>query len=344
VVWTRQKAASGWARAVLVNAGQANACTGPTGLQDASASAAAVAALCGCSPDQVLLASTGVIGEPINRSALKLALPGLIENLSEGGLPDVARAMMTTDTRPKTAYRSGAAGGSEFSVAGLAKGSGMIQPNMATMLAFVLTDARLTPEYLQDVLSRGAELSFNRVTVDGDTSTNDCVLALASGQGDKAEIVPGTTAAEDFEAAFFDLMRDLARQIAFDGEGATKRITIRVEGAPDELHAKRAALTVANSPLVKTAFFGQDANWGRIMAALGRSGAHFDPERVDIRFNDAPVAVDGGPVDDMSGADRAVEETDVTVLIDLKNGDGRAEVWTCDLSVDYVKINADYRS
>jgi glutamate N-acetyltransferase/amino-acid N-acetyltransferase len=252
--------------------------------------------------------------------------------------------MMTTDTRPKTAYRSGVAGGSEFSVAGLAKGSGMIQPNMATMLAFVLTDARLTPEYLQDVLSRGAELSFNRVTVDGDTSTNDCVLALASGQGDKAEIVPGTTAAEDFEAAFFDLMRDLARQIAFDGEGATKRITIRVEGAPDELHAKRAALTVANSPLVKTAFFGQDANWGRIMAALGRSGAQFNPERVDIRFNDAPVAVDGGPVDDMSGADRAVEETDVTVLIDLKNGDGRAEVWTCDLSVDYVKINADYRS
>jgi len=345
VLWSKEKVAQGRARAVLVNSGQANACTGPEGLEAARRSAQALAGLLNCSPDEILLASTGVIGQPLNLAGIEQALPALMAGLDEKNLPLVAQAMMTTDTKPKIVKDQGRIDGRPFTVIGLAKGAGMICPNMATMLSFILTDAQVKAPLLQLILERAAEKTFNRITVDGDTSTNDCVLALAGGPAGPplldSDESPGR---EDFEKVLTGVMADLARMIVADGEGATKLVRVIVSGAADESQAKAAALTVANSPLVKTAWFGQDANWGRIMGALGRSGADFDPNRVDILFEDVPLVKNGLDAGLEDAAAAVMRRPEFSVKIDLGAGTASAEVLTCDLSLDYVKINADYRS
>jgi glutamate N-acetyltransferase / amino-acid N-acetyltransferase len=337
--------ARGRARAILINAGQANACTGRAGLDNAARSARTLARLLGCPPEDILTASTGVIGDQLNMSALEAALPSLVNALNEEGLFEVAQAIMTTDTFPKAAEVPGSIDGRPYVIAGMAKGSGMICPDMATMLSAVVTDAAVSPEYLQVLLSRCVDKTFNRVTVDGDTSTNDCVLALANGQAGNTPLTgddsPGS---RDFEFGLNQVLAKLSRMIAQDGEGATKLIRVDVVGAVDAKDARLAAMTIANSPLVKTAFFGQDANWGRLMMALGRSGAVFDPEQVDIFLNGIPLVDHGVAAGEIIAADAVMKEKEIIVLIDLKAGPEKDSVLTCDFSLDYIKINADYRS
>ena len=345
VLWSREHLAEGRARAILVNSGQANACTGQAGFDAAAASARAVAGQLGCRPEEVLVASTGVIGEHLNLAAVEKAVPELTAGLAEDGLPRVARAMMTTDTFPKMVEARGVIDGREFTVVGLVKGSGMICPNMATMLCFVLTDAACSSDYLRELLARHVEHSFNRVTVDGDTSTNDCVLVLANGLAGNAALEDDhSLGSSEFEQAFSGVLYDLSKMLVADGEGATKLVTISVTGAVDEAQAKAAAMTVANSPLVKTALFGEDANWGRIMGALGRSGAAFDPYLVDIDLNETPLVRKGEAAGQGTAADEIMRLREFAVNIDLHAGTGQAQVLTCDFSLDYVKINADYRS
>ena len=345
VLWSREKLFRGRARAIIVNAGQANACTGSEGLADAARIAGEAARVLGCGEDEVLLASTGVIGQRLNFEAFEKAIPELSQGLGRDNLPRVAEAMMTTDTRSKIAGAEGEIQGRPFTVVGLAKGAGMICPDMATMLSFILTDAAVSAAQLQAMLGRAAEHTFNRVTVDGDTSTNDCVLALAGGRAGNIPIDRADSVGRnEFEEVLTGVMAELAEMIAADGEGATKLVRIIVTGAADEDQAKAAAMTVANSPLVKTACFGKDPNWGRIMAALGRSGAGFDPGRVDISIDDAPLVKGGQAYGREAQAAACMDRDEFSIKIDLGAGPGRAQVLTCDLSLDYVRINADYRS
>ena len=353
VLWSREKlfAVSAlddapkkrWA--IVVNSGQANACTGEAGAAAAEASARAIADAVGLPKDQVLLASTGVIGEVVNVEALSRSVPELTAGLSPDGLPFVARAMMTTDTRPKIIQAEGEIDGKPFRVVGLAKGSGMIAPNMATMLSFILTDADVTSGFLQGVLKRGAAKTFNNVTVDGDTSTNDSLFALASGLAGNTPLADTDSLGADiFEDVMVGVMAELAKMLAADGEGATKLVRIVVSGAVDEFQAKDAAMTVANSPLVKTALFGEDPNWGRIMGALGRSRADFDPGEVTITVQDQLMVKNGLGAGNEDGVAAAMRAGEIPIFIDLGAGSATAEVYTCDLSVEYIRINADYRS
>lgn len=349
VVWSRQNLLTGptpgLARAIMVNSGQANACTGPAGLAAARGSAQALARLIGCPEHEVLLASTGVIGEVFNLDRFERALPELVAGLRADGLPLVSRAMMTTDLRPKVASADGRIGRYPFTIVGLAKGAGMICPNMATMLSFILTDAAVTPGCLQSILARVSDKTFNRITIDGDTSTNDTLLAMASARAVNPPLdLKRTEGHEAFEASLTRVLADLSEMIVADGEGATKLVKIAVAGAVDENQAKAAAMTVANSPLVKTALFGEDVNWGRIMAALGRSGADFDPEQVDIFLNEIPLVLAGLSAGHEEAATAVMRQKNFSVIIHLKAGPAATEVLTCDLSYDYVKINADYRS
>ncbi|MFH1091015.1 MAG: bifunctional glutamate N-acetyltransferase/amino-acid acetyltransferase ArgJ [Pseudomonadota bacterium] len=345
VLWSRERISAGRARGLLINAGQANACTGRAGFENAAESARQVSALLNCSPDEILLASTGVIGDPLNLEAMTKALPDLVTGLGEDNLGDVGRAIMTTDTRPKIVWDEGEAAGVPFTLVGLAKGAGMIAPNLATMLSFILTDAAVNPAYLQQVLRRSADQTFNRVTIDGDTSTNDTVFALASGKAGNLLLEDHSSkGAESFAAAFNRVSAALAEMIAADGEGATKLVRVKVSGARDQEQAAAAARTVADSPLVKTALFGQDPNWGRIMAALGRSSARFDPGQVEIKVNDAPLVKAGQADGDPSLAAGAMKSDRINLDINLGAGPGQAEILTCDFSLDYVRINADYRS
>jgi len=341
-----ERVATGKARAILVNASIANACTGAEGLAKAKQCAELAAAELGCAPEEVLVCSTGVIGEQLDTSCFEKHMAPLVQSLRPEGFAEVSRAIMTTDTVPKTAVREVSLGGVPVRLMGLAKGAGMIAPNMATMLAFVLTDVAIEAGLLQEMLAAAGARSFNRITIDGDTSTNDSLIALASGLAANAPLLAGSPEAESFRAALHELVLDLALQIVRDGEGATKLIIIRVNGAANESEARLAADTVAESKLVKTAFFGEDANWGRIIAALGRSGANFDQLKVDISFDGVLMVKDGLG----QGKEREAEATKVlkqrefAVNIDLHQGNGAWEVYTCDLSIDYVKINADYRS
>lgn len=345
VLWSKEKTSMGKAAAILVNAGQANACTGSEGMENARRSAAMVSQTIKCDVNHVLLCSTGVIGQQMNMTALEQAVPRLTAELAEDNLDIVARAMMTTDTVPKTSEREGLINGKPFKIAGMAKGSGMIAPNMATMLSFVLTDASISPEFLQEILSRTTETTFNTVTVDSDTSTNDTVLALASGKAGNAMLTSsGDQGAEEFENAFHAVMYDLAKMIARDGEGATKLVHVKVDGGVDDAQARLAAMAVANSPLVKTAIFGEDANWGRIMMALGKSGASFDQEKVNVFVDDVALVKDGMDAGVEDQATSVMKKKEFDISINLCAGDGRATVMTCDLSMDYIKINADYRS
>jgi len=337
---------NGLCQAVVVNSGNANACTGPQGIEDARETARLVAEGLGIPDEAVQVSSTGVIGQPLPMERLRRAIPALIEGLGTGTFDDVARAIMTTDTFPKIEARNGVAGGIPYSIAGIAKGAGMIMPNMATMLAFIVTDAAVEPAWLKKVFKEANDASFNIISVDGDTSTNDTALIMANGMAGNPQIKAGTPDADSFVLHLTDVLLALAKQIVKDGEGATKLVEITINGARSGADAKRAAMAVANSLLVKTAFFGQDANWGRILAAVGYSGAEVDPDKAELFFDDVQMVKNGIFV----GGDAEARGTEVlrkkefAVTVNLKLGEGISTVYTSDLSYDYVKINADYRT
>jgi glutamate N-acetyltransferase/amino-acid N-acetyltransferase len=334
-------------RAVVANSGCANACTGRQGQYAAADMARLVADRLGCGPESVLVMSTGVIGQPLDMAKVAAGVPAAVDRLSADGGPDAARAIMTTDTRPKTAALRLPLGGRTVTVAGMAKGAGMIHPNLATMLCLITTDAAVTPPALDAALRRAVEQSFHRITVDGDTSTNDTVLLLANGLAGNQP--PLETTGPDFDAfcqALTAVAVDLARQIVRDGEGATRFVTVQVRGAASDADAWQAAMAVARSNLVKTALFGMDPNWGRVLAAVGYSAARtVDPDRLALWFGDLALVRDGQPLPADETRTRAIlEQPEVVITVDLGLGDGAATVWTCDLSYDYVRINAAYRT
>ncbi len=342
-----ERLANGRIQAVMINASIANACTGAEGMANAKSAAKMVASALGISEELVLVSSTGVIGQQLDMTCFEKAVPGLAAARDVGAAQKLAQAIMTTDTVEKTALRKIKIGDKEVTVAGIAKGSGMIMPNMATMLCFIMTDVNIGADLLQEMLKRSVHKSFNRITVDGDSSTNDTVLVMASGMAENDCL--GSLEAQGaavFEECLADISLDLALQIVADGEGANKLVTIEVKGARTEEEADGAARTIANSPLVKTAFFGQDANWGRIIGALGRSGADFDQARVDIFFDNVKMVQDGLGLGIKAEEDATLilQKDAFTVLVDLKNGPASGVIYTCDFSIDYVKINADYRS
>jgi glutamate N-acetyltransferase/amino-acid acetyltransferase len=340
----------GVARAVVVNSGNANAFTGIKGKAATELTAQSAASAVGCGQNEVYLASTGVIGEPLD--AGKFA--GVLGDMNDRAQPDfwleAAKAIMTTDTYPKVATRSAAIGGVTATINGIAKGAGMIAPDMATMLSFVATDADIAPDVLQQLLSAGVGPTFNSVTVDSDTSTSDTLMLFATGAAAADGQVRITSADDpalaDFRAALNDLLKDLALQVVRDGEGARKMVEVTVTGAENEAAAKRIALSIANSPLVKTAVAGEDANWGRVVMAVGKAGEMADRDRLAIWFGDVRVAVNGERDPDYSeaAASAVMKEEDIPVRVDLGLGEGRATVWTCDLTKEYVAINGDYRS
>ena len=345
VVISRAHIAGGRCRAVAVNAGNANACTGAQGLTDARAMAAATALALGCAPDEVVVSSTGVIGVRLPAELVTAGIAAAATALSPGGGSAAAEAIMTTDTFAKEVAVSLSVGGRTYTVGGMAKGSGMIQPNMATMLAFVTTDAPLTSEACDAVLRAAVDRTFNRISVDSDTSTNDMCLLMANGATGGEPIGPAGAAFEAVAAAVHHVCGELARSIVRDGEGASKFIEVLVRGAETEADATLAAFAIANSPLFKTAVFGGDANWGRVAMAVGKSGARVDPDRLEIVFAGIPTCVDGtGIVFDEVAAAAALAQHDIEVLVDLHLGEATATVWTCDLTYDYVRINGDYRS
>ncbi len=337
----------GRAQAILVNSGCANACTGEKGMDNARKSSVLVSEALNIPDVMVQLSSTGVIGEQLNIAAFEKGMGNLVAGLAPENFEQVAQAIMTTDTVPKTAYRTIVLGGKEVQVAGMAKGAGMIMPNMATMLSFVITDAQISFTELHSSLFNSVERTFNRITIDGDTSTNDMVLVMANGRAGNPWIDEDSPKDRQlFQDALEGLLRELALKIVSDGEGATKAITIRVCGAKENKDAEQLARTIANSALVKTAFFGEDANWGRIIAAMGRSGVRFNPERVDIAFGDVLIVKNGLSLgkEVEAAATRILKQKTFAVCIDLKDGAGCEEIYTCDFSMDYVKINANYRT
>ena len=334
--------------AVLVNAGIANACTGDEGMKRAEEMALIAGKALGLPSHAVLVASTGVIGQQVILEPVEKAVPALTAALRADGWEDFARSIMTTDTVPKLSSTRIKIGNKIVTIGGTAKGSGMIAPNMATMLAFVCTDAAIEPRVLKHWLRAGCEKSFNAITVDGDTSTNDTLLILAGGAAGNVPLTD-TESPESrlFGEALEAVLLDLARMIVVDGEGATKFITICVEGAPDTESAKTVAFTVAHSPLVKTAFFGEDANWGRIVAAVGRSGVPVDPTRVNLFFDDICVFRNGTPVGGADTEEKATQvfrQPQIGVRLELGMGNASFTAYTSDLSYDYVKINAAYRT
>jgi glutamate N-acetyltransferase/amino-acid N-acetyltransferase len=346
VLLSAERIRDGHAQALLVNSGNANACTGDMGMTVARETSRLVAEGLGIPDEAVQVSSTGVIGVQMPTERFKAAIPALLEGLSSGTLDDIAQAIMTTDTFPKMEAGSARAGGVSYSVAGIAKGAGMIMPNMATMLSFIISDAAVEPVFLETAFRKAVESSFNAITVDGDMSTNDTCLILANGMAGNPPIAPGTPESAEFEKVLHDVLLSLAKQIVKDGEGATKFVEVRVSGAASDTDAKRAAFAIANSSLVKTAFFGQDANWGRIFAAVGYSGAKVDQSRLSLCFNDVCMAKDGV----FAGGDAEARGTEVlklkefAVSVDLGLGNGTATVYTSDLSHEYVSINADYRT
>jgi glutamate N-acetyltransferase/amino-acid N-acetyltransferase len=345
VVVSREVVADGALRAVVVNAGNANACTGAQGLLDARAMCERAAALLGVAADEVAVAQTGVIGVPLPTPIVLAGIDAAAAALTADGGAAAAEAIMTTDTFAKEAAATVEVDGVVYSVGGMAKGSGMIKPDMATMLAFITTDAPLTAAAADAALRGAVSRTFNRITVDSDTSTNDSVFLLANGAAGGASIEPGTPAFAALAEAIADVAGRLARMIVRDGEGATKLVAVTVSGAASEADAVAVAFSIADSPLFKTAIFGRDANWGRVAMAVGKSGATVDPDRLEIRFAGILTCVDGGAVPfSEEEALEALSADEVTVDVDLHLGEGAATVWTCDLSYDYVRINADYRT
>ncbi|MCB8877322.1 bifunctional glutamate N-acetyltransferase/amino-acid acetyltransferase ArgJ [Acidisoma silvae] len=345
--WCRAALDGGRAQALVVNAGNANVFTGKAGVATVKATAKAAAELAGCPAKQVFLASTGVIGEVLPAERITDALPALHEVLVEDGWEAAARAIMTTDTFPKGATRTAVIGGTTVTINGIAKGSGMIAPDMATMLCFIATDAAIPAEALQSLLSKGVGPSFNAVTVDSDTSTSDTVLLFATGAAGNPKVpATGGSMLRDFRRALDEVMLDLALQVARDGEGAQKLIKIDVTGAVSKRSARAIAFAIANSPLVKTAIAGEDANWGRIVMAVGKSGQPADRDRLAVGVGGTWMARNGTVV---AGYDEApvvahMKGREVEIAVDIGLGNGEATVWTCDLTHGYIDINGSYRS
>ncbi len=337
----------GRAQAILVNSGCANACTGKEGMETCISISRLLSKELKVDEDMIQVSSTGVIGEQLDVNVFEKAIPGLVEGLGPDNFESVAQAILTTDTVKKTVYRSIEINGKKIKIIGMAKGSGMIMPNMATMLAFVLTDAQIGFVELNDALKKSVNRTFNRITVDGDTSTNDMVLVMANGKAGNQWIEEvGSEEQVQFANCLEDVLKELALMIVADGEGATKTITVKVSGAKEVDDALKIGHTVANSNLVKTAFFGEDANWGRIFAAMGRSGVKFNPDLVDISFDDVMIVKNGLGLgkEAEQKADSVLKKREICLTIDMKEGNICEEIYTCDFSLDYVKINADYRT
>jgi glutamate N-acetyltransferase/amino-acid N-acetyltransferase len=350
VEWCRAQLKGRKARALVVNSGNANAFTGKTGRQACQFTAKLAAAAVGCRRDEIFLASTGVIGEPLDASVFDGVMEGLVAKAAGGGWLDAAKAIMTTDTFPKVATATASIGKATVTVNGIAKGAGMIAPDMATMLSFVFTDAPIAAPVLQKLLKGAVVDTFNAVTIDGDTSTSDTLLVFATGAA-AAQGAPKITRAGDprlagFRKAFATVLADLAEQVARDGEGAHKLVEITVEGAVSKQSARRIAMSIANSPLVKTAIAGEDANWGRVVMAVGKAGEPADRDRLSIWFGGIRVAHKGArdPGYDEAEVSAAMKNPKITLKVALGLGRGRDRVLTCDLTKDYVAINGDYRS
>jgi glutamate N-acetyltransferase/amino-acid N-acetyltransferase len=347
VDWCRAALKGGKARALVVNAGNSNVFTGKAGRETCERTAKETAALLGCKPREVFIASTGVIGERLPTDVLLAALPGAVAKLQADSWQGAARAIMTTDTFPKGATRSAKIGDATVTICGIAKGSGMIAPDMATMLSFIATDAKIPAEALQKLLSKGNAKSFNCVTVDSDTSTSDTVLLFATGQAKHPRVpAEGGAMLKDFARALDEVLHELALMVARDGEGAQKLITIDVTGAVSARSAHRVAMAIANSPLVKTAVAGEDANWGRIVMAVGKAGEPADRDKLSIAVGGVWMARDGGVIPDYDEAPVVahMKGRDVQITVDLGLGRGKARVWTCDLTHGYIDINGSYRS
>jgi glutamate N-acetyltransferase/amino-acid N-acetyltransferase len=347
VVWCRDCLPGSTVRGIVANSGNSNTFTGRAGKEVVETTAAATARLLGCEPKEVFISSTGVIGEPPPAEKIIAALPHVMPLLSAESWEPAARAIMTTDTFPKGATATATIDGVEVRLNGFAKGSGMIAPDMATMLAYVFTDAALPPAVLQPLLAASADRSFNSITVDGDTSTSDTVLLCATQQTPHRPVgSPADRRLGDFRRALDAVMIDLAQQIVRDGEGAEKFVTIQVTGATTARAARRIGLTIGNSPLVKTALSAGDPNWGRIVMAVGRAGEKMDQNRLSISIGGIPIAAEGGPAPDYDEAPVAeyMKGREITIEVDLGIGRGKATVWTCDLTHRYVDINASYRS
>jgi glutamate N-acetyltransferase/amino-acid N-acetyltransferase len=335
-------------RALLINTGNANAGTGEDGLQRAQATCAALAQFLAVAPEQVLPFSTGVIMETLPSERIVAGLPAALASLRADGWADAAQAIMTTDTVPKAASRQVVIGGQTVTVTGMAKGAGMIRPNMATMLGFIATDAVIAPHLMDALVREAADRSFNRITIDGDTSTNDSFVLIATNRAGHAPIARlDSDEGRALGDTVFAVAEQLAQAIVRDGEGATKFITVQVEGGRTEAECKQVAYAISHSPLVKTAFFASDPNLGRILAAVGYAGIDdLDQGLIDLHLDDVHVAKQGGRHPDYREEDgqRVMKQSEITVRVDLHRGSAQASVWTCDLSLDYVKINADYRS
>lgn len=350
VDWCRDILHKETAKGLLVNSGNANAFTGKKGKAAVEMSAAIASSALGCAPEEVFLASTGVIGEPLEAEKFEAVIAGLAAMEQPASWREAAEAIMTTDTYPKIATASAEVGGQSIVFNGMAKGAGMIAPDMATMLSFIFTDAAISADVLQALLSGEVGGTFNSLTVDSDTSTSDTVLLFATGAAAKRGVAPITSLEdpriETVRAALFEVMRNLSQQIVRDGEGARKFVEIQVDGAEDDRSAKVIALSIANSPLVKTAVAGEDANWGRVVMAVGKAGEPADRDRLAIWFGDVRVAVEGerDPAYSEDAAAAVMKKEDIPIRVDLGLGNGRARVWTCDLTKEYVAINGDYRS
>jgi len=346
VILSKERMSAGRCQALVVNSGNANACTGECGMSAARETTRLVAEQLGVAAELIQVCSTGVIGVPLPMERIGAAVPALVAGLGQSTLDDLAAAIMTTDTFPKTAARNGVVNGVAYTIAGTAKGAGMIMPNMATMLAFIITDAAVDPLWLRQVFAVAADHSFNAITIDGDTSTNDTALIMANGAAGTPVLHDGAPGAAEFVALLNEVLLDLAKAIVKDGEGATKFVTVTVKGAASHADAKKAAMAVANSSLVKTAFFGQDANWGRIFAAVGYSGAEVVQEKAELFFDAVQMVSHGVFVggDAETRGTAVLQQPEFAVTVNLHVGAGEATVYTSDLSYDYVKINADYRT
>ena len=331
-------------RAIVVNSGNANACTGPKGMEDCKSLASKLSQKLAVEPKEILIASTGIIGVPLPINKIVKALPALSSKLSPVGWVSSAEAIMTTDLTPKFKSLSFYIGKHKITMGGIAKGSGMIHPNMATMLAFIATDASIDKKTLSRALREANNKTFNRITVDGDTSTNDMAILLANGKAENKSIRGGSSAYDKFVEKLTEICLYLAHKIVLDGEGATKFVTIRIQGAKAKTHAHRVAKSVATSSLVKTALFGQDPNWGRIIAAVGYAGVPFNPDKVQISLNGSVLFNNGVPAYGalQSTLRKKMKSKNISIVIDLKSGIHSGEVYTCDLSYDYVRINAEY--
>jgi glutamate N-acetyltransferase/amino-acid N-acetyltransferase len=348
VDWCRAQLSGGQARALIVNSGNANAFTGHKGMEAVEVVAQAAAKILGASPSEIFMASTGVIGEPLEGTRIARVIGDLAKEAREDRLMDAAKAIMTTDTYPKVATAFVKLGDAIVKLNGIAKGAGMIAPDMATMLSYVFTDAPISSAALQTMLSKSVGRSFNSITVDSDTSTSDTLMIFATGAAKTAPRIEDAAdpLAAPFQRALDKLLRNLAQQVVRDGEGARKFIEVNVEGAATRKAAKRIAMSIANSPLVKTACAGEDANWGRVVMAVGKAGEKAERDKLDIFFGKIRVAHQGlrDPDYDEAAASAYMKKDSIVITADLGIGPGRATVWTCDLTKDYVAINGDYRS